>query len=117
MRDIDIDSKDYKELKRIQESIPEDLKKRLVIKRVQAPTVNKVVSLALHDDSIPADVKEKLQHLKDLGYFNKKEEVINKSVQKKIDKYVNMEIAKSIQAGRLSKPADNSLFNKLIKNV
>ena len=117
MRDIDIDRKDYKELKRIQESIPEDFKKRLIIKRVQAPTVNKIVSLALHDKNTPQELKDQLQHLKDIGYFNKKEEVINKSVQKKIDKYVNMEIAKSIQAGRLSKPADNSLFNKLIKNV
>jgi hypothetical protein len=117
MRDIDIDSADYKELKRIQESIPNDLKKRLIIKRVQAPTVNKIVSLALHDKDTPQELKDQLQHLKDIGYFNKKEEVINKSVQKKIDKYVNMEIAKSIQAGRLSKPDDNSLFNKLIKNV
>lgn len=104
-----------KELKRIQESIPEKMKSRLLIKRSVAPTVKKVVNLALKDKDITDKQKERLQHLKDTGLFDKKEEVVNKTAQKEIDKYLNEEIAKSIAAGRLPEPKDNSLFNKYLK--
>jgi hypothetical protein len=103
------------ELRRIGESIPKSMQDRLIIKRDQLPTVNKVVSLALHDDNVPEKQKERLRNIKAAGLLNKKVDVVNKTAQKEIDNYLNQEIAKSIAAGRLPKPKDNTLFDKYIK--
>jgi hypothetical protein len=108
-------SKHLKELTRINESIPQKMKDRLVVMRNQTPTINKVVSLALHDPEVPEKQKERLRHLKEAGTFSVKREEVNKTAQKEIDDYVTQEIAKSIAAGRLPKPKDNTLFDKYIK--
>lgn len=99
----EIKDSDLKELRRIQESIPKDLLDRLVVKRSVTPTMAKALSLFLHRKDLTPEQREKAQALKDSGILNQKEEVVNQSVQKKIDRYVSEEIEKSIKAGRLSK--------------
>lgn len=112
---LELDEKQKTELIRIQNSIPQKMKDRLIIKRNQLPTVNKVVSLALKDPSISVKQKERLRHIKEAGLLDKKSEEVNQTAQKEIDEYLNEEIAKSIIAGRLPKPKDNTLFDKYIK--
>lgn len=112
---LELDEKQKTELIRIQNSIPQKMKDRLIIKRNQLPTVNKVVSLALKDPSISEKQKERLRHIKEAGLLDKKSEEVNQTAQKEIDEYLNEEIAKSIIAGRLPKPKDNTLFDKYIK--
>jgi predicted urease superfamily metal-dependent hydrolase len=110
-----ISDKDLRELKRIHETIPEDLKKRLVIKRAVTPTMAKMLSLAMHQKDIDPERLEKLQTIKDAGILDQKEEVINRSVEKKISKYLDGEIIKSVKAGRLSKPPQKSELSKHFK--
>lgn len=93
---------DLRELRRIQESIPDDLKRRLIIKRAATPTMAKMLSLALHRKDLTPEQREKFQTIKDSGILNKKEEVVNETIQKRIDKYLEKEINRSIAAGRLS---------------
>lgn len=100
---IDVKDSDLQELKRIQESIPEDLKKRLIMKRMVTPGMAKAVRMALREKNLDEATREKLQHIKDSGIVDQKEDVVNQSVQKKIDRFISQEIEKSIKAGRLSK--------------
>ena len=115
MKKVKINDKELAELKRINESVPKEMKDRLIIKRNQIPTVNKVVSLALHDPDVPQKQKDRLKHLKEAGHFNLTSDEVNKTAQKEIDEYLNTEIAKSIVAGRLPQPKDNKLLDKYIK--
>lgn len=98
----EIKESDLKELRRIQESIPKELKERLIMKRAVTPTMAKVLSMALHRKDLTPEQREKLQTVKDSGILEKKEEVVNETISKRIDKYLNDEINKSIAAGRLS---------------
>lgn len=102
-----IKDKDLKELRRIQDSIPKELSSRLVVKRLVTPTMAKALSLALHDKNLDPKVRERMQNIWDSGVLHQKEDVVNESVQKKIDKYVSSEIEKSIAAGRLTKKPTN----------
>lgn len=104
-----------KELNRIQDSIPADMKKRLIRNQYASPTVRKILRLALKDESVSQEKKDSIQTIIDTGIVDKKEDVINQTAQKEIDNYVDQEIAKSIVAGRLPRPKDNSLFDKYIK--
>lgn len=97
------------------ESVPQELKDRLIVKRYSNPTLRKVASIAMKDETVSEEQKQKLQTLKEAGYFDKKEPQVNKSVQDKIDKYINNEIAKSILAGRLPEPKSNTLAAKYVK--
>lgn len=99
----EIKDSDLKELRRIQESIPKDLRDRLIIKRNVTPTMAKALSLFLHRKDLTPEQREKAQAIKDSGILEQKEDVVNQAVQKKIDKYVSGEIERSIKAGRLSK--------------
>lgn len=107
--------KEIKELDRIGESIPKELLNRLIVQRYAAPAIRKVVKAALKDDGVSEEKKEQLRNLQSAGYFDKKEDVVNKSAQKEIDAYINEEIAKSVMAGRLPEPKSNTLVAKYIK--
>lgn len=106
--------KHLKELERIQDSVPDSIKGRLLRKKKVTPTVRKVVDLALNDPEISDKKKEQLRNLNDTGLFDKSEEVVNKTAQKELDEYMNTQIARSIAAGRLPKPKNNTVFDKYI---
>lgn len=112
---IELKESDLREIRRIQESIPEDLKRRIVIKRAVTPAMAQAVRLGLHSKDVPPEVKEKLQHIKDSGIVDQKEEVENKTVAKKIRRYVDSEIEKSIRAGRLSARPNREQITNITK--
>ena len=105
----DISDRDLRELRRIQESIPKEWKDTLITKELVTPHMARGIEKMLRDKHLTAEQKEKLQAVRDSGYFHQTEEAVNKRVQKKIDKYLNEEINKSIKAGRLSKHANKGL--------
>lgn len=107
--------KDLKELLRIQETIPEDLKSRLFINRAVTPTISKVMKLAMKDPDMTEEKRQQMQTLKDSGMLDQKEKVVNKTVEKKIDAYLTEEMNKSIKAGRLTPPSESELKGKYLK--
>jgi hypothetical protein len=107
----DIKDKDLREMRRIQASIPEDLKKRLVRKVKVTPTMSKAIDLVLKQD-LTKEQREKFENIKKSGILEQKEEVVNKSVERAVDQYVTAEMLKSIRAGRLSKPEKGTLLSK-----
>lgn len=98
----EIKDSDLRELRRIQESIPKEWQDKLIVKRHVTPTMAKALSLFLHRKDLTPEQREQAQAIKDSGILEQKEDVVNQSVQKKIDRYVSEEIEKSIKAGRLS---------------
>jgi uncharacterized membrane-anchored protein YjiN (DUF445 family) len=107
--------KDIKELKRIHDSIPESMRKRLMKKEKVTPTISKVIKMALKDPTMPPERRKEIQDLQDTGKFDQVEEVVNKKVEKEIDAYVLEEMRKSVLAGRLTKPKNDTLLDKYIK--
>lgn len=97
-----IHAKDLRELRRIQESIPKELRERLTYETMVTPTMAKVVELGLRDKNVDEKVKEKLRAIKESGLLHQKESVVNKSVERKIKAYLDEEIDRSIRAGRLT---------------
>jgi len=91
----------FKELKRINESVPAYLKSNVVTEQFASPTVKKVVDTALEDPNFPEEKKQQLILLKENGYFDKTKPVENPKIVKQIDQYVMREIRKSIKEGRL----------------
>lgn len=106
---------DTSELQRIQETIPEDIKKRLMRSVKITPIISKLAreAVEMKDDSDPN--KERIQTLIDAGVFDKKEDVENKTAIAELNKYLETEIAKSVLAGRLSKPKDLKVMDKYKK--
>jgi len=108
------ESQIYKELQRIQASVPEALRKSVVSEQDANPTVNFVVEKALEDPDFPQHKKDELLRLKEIGYFDQKEYKENEKVKKQIDAYVNREIKKAVKEGRL--PTRKQLKVILSKN-
>ena len=98
----DIKDSDLKELRRIQESIPKEWSDKLIRKVYITPEHKKAVDEVLRRKDLTEVQREKVQAIKDSGYFAQKEEVVNKSIEKKIKQYVEAEIEKSKRAGRLT---------------
>ena len=101
---MEISDKDLKELRRIHDSIPEEWKKRVTVKQKVSPTVEWAVKKAIDSGELTAKKKNQFQNVLDSGVLSQEEDVENTKVTKKIDEYLKREMAKSIRAGRLSKP-------------
>lgn len=91
----------FKELQRIQRSVPELLRKSVVRKTPATPTVAMVVEKALEDPDFPEEKKEELRKLKENGHFDTQNLITDPKVEKEIDAYVNREIKKAVKEGRL----------------
>ena len=89
------------ELMRIQQTIPACYLKNVLKNKKLSPTVKKVVSEAVKDESIDESKRKEYQLLLDSGELDKTELIENKSVVKKINAWVDKKIAESIKDGRL----------------
>jgi hypothetical protein len=101
------------ELQKIQQSIPACYLKNVLKNKKLSPTVKKVVSEAVKDESISEEKRREYQLLLDSGDLDKVEVVENKSVVKKINAWVDKKIAEAIKEGRL--PSKEEL-TKLYEN-
>lgn len=86
----------------------------MVNKKV-TPTISKVVKLALKSEDLDPEKKEQMQALLDSGRLDVTEQETNKKVEKAIDEYVMEEMRKSVLAGRLTAPKNDTLLGKYIK--
>lgn len=107
--------RDRKEIERIQSTIPHELLDKLMVTRKVTPTISKVIDMAIKEKSMDDEKREELIALKETGKFDVTEQVVNKTVEKKIDDYVTHEMYKSVRAGRLAPPKNGTLLDKYIK--
>ena len=93
-----------KELRRISMSIPKELLNNLMKEQSVAPSIIEIMDKALVDPDVSEKDKERFRHIKDSGYLNRKEMVVDFEVQKKIDEYLDKEIKTAIKLGRIPDP-------------
>lgn len=107
-----------KELGRIQQSVPEFIKKNILEVVDATPDLRQAVEHALTDDEFPEDKKKGLKALNDLKMFSQKKVVENPKYIKMQEEWINREINKSVKAGRLPKKyqINNDEFIKAIKS-
>jgi ribosomal protein S8 len=107
-----------KELRRISNSIPAELKDNILIKVRKMETTNEMYENALKDKDVSEATLKKLQMLKDGGYLDETEFIENDEVIKKINDYLEEQINLSIKLGRLpDKEELQKLINKTKKYV
>lgn len=90
-----------KVLKEIQLSVPEALRKAVVVRSPATPVMKMIVDKALEDPEFPEEKKQQLRELKDAGYFEKEHLGENPKIANQIENYVNREIKKAVKEGRL----------------
>ena len=108
-----MNAKAAKELRRIMSSIPDNLKKDITREEYATPAMREIYDRAMKDKTVNGKMKRKLSLLKDAGYLDKKEEVVNEEATTKIDKWLDEQIKRSIRLGRLPKPTKDE-YNKFI---
>lgn len=96
-----------RELKRIQEGIPEELLVGLMKKEKISPTIKQLVekALKLPEDQTTPEQRQRFQVLIDSGFLDREIEVLDHDKEKLLDQYFEAEIALSVKAGRLPKEA------------
>lgn len=90
-----------KELKRIQDSVPEMLKKATLTEVKKTPEMEMVFQKAMEEPNITPERKEQLRRLLASGMFSKTKITENAKIAKMRDNWVIREIKKAVKAGRL----------------
>ncbi len=111
-----------KKLAEINSRLPKMISKNIIQEVSVTPTVKFVVEQAMSDPDFPADKKEKLKTLYELGDFSKKKIVENKKFAKMADQWMAREINKAIKKGELPHPSQikdlphvKELYQKVLK--
>lgn len=90
-----------KELKRINDSVPELLRRATLIETKATPELEMLAQKAQTDPDFPQAKKEQIQKMYDSGIFSKKRIVENAKVVKMRNDFVNRAIKKAVKEGRL----------------
>lgn len=90
-----------KELKRINDSVPQLFKDMTIIETKKTPAIEFVAQKLIEDPDISQEKKDKIKKLLDKGTFSKMKLTENVTIAKMRDEYVSREIKKSVKAGRL----------------
>jgi len=90
-----------KELKRINDSVPDLIKEFTLIKKEKHSVIEFVMRKALEEPNISEEKKKRLRKALATGIFNQTTIAENPDVAKQRDDWVTREIKKSVKAGRL----------------
>lgn len=90
-----------KELKRIQDSVPQLFKDTMFTKVKKTPTLEMVAEKAIEDNDFPEEKKARVQMLLNEGHLSKENYIENAKTAQQRDLWVQKEIKKSVAAGRL----------------
>lgn len=101
-------------IKQIQDGIPKELLMNLTKTELQSPTIKKLFEKALTDPSTTERQRRNIQAMLDSGKLDREVEVLDHEVEKQIDAYYEVEIAKAVKLGRLPAEAEklDTLKNK-----
>ena len=105
-----------KELQRIQQSIPVEWTSKLIIRVNPSQKMLDVLHKIVKDPEATQEQKYKAQLMIDAELFSKEEDTVDKHVEKKINDYIESEIAKSVKRGTLTKVKKFRNLKKKIKN-
>ena len=105
---------DIREIERINRSIPKDLIAKLEVEVDTTPEMKSAFERASKDKTISADLRRKAKLIIDSGFWSKRHKVVDSEVEKQINEYLDVEIAKSRKLGLLSKSAK---LPKLVKKA
>lgn len=104
MKKLELTEKQRAVLTRIQNSIPEELLKKVTYKERPADVIYEIIDKAMEDPEVSQEVKDKFYLIKLSGILEREIEVEDKDVTSEIDKFVDSEIEKAIKRGELPKP-------------
>lgn len=93
-------------IKQIQEGIPQELLRNLTKTELQSPTIKKVFEKVLVHPDTTERQRRNVQAMLDSGKLDREVEVLDHEVEKQIDVYFEVEIAKAVKLGRLPKEAE-----------
>lgn len=89
------------EIRRIVDSIPEELKNNVTEIAYEFPTIIEVVELTLNNPDTPEETRKRLEAIKQMGDIYSTIEIENEETTKKIEAYLEEEFEKSRRLGRL----------------
>lgn len=103
--------KHLREIQRINKLIPAEMLARLTTKQYKNPTIRDMVNRALDNPTEVAHIVSeadfaKYRAMKESGYLDEMEEVINHDVEKEIDTFLEQEFEKARKLGRLPPPQE-----------
>ncbi len=104
-----MNNKTLKELRRINNSIPDELKKG-ILKRVRVlDGANTIYERLKEEPETNPEIFRKLSILKEGGYLDEMEDAEDTDITAKIDAYLQEQIDRSIKLGRLPKKEEKLL--------
>lgn len=106
-----------KVLKRIQDSVPQELTSKLMKKETVAPTIRLAYEMMLKDPNASEETKRKAQILLDSGYLDKVVDVVDTEVEKAINQFIEDEIEAAMKRGELPKKKKYRNVGKKIKRI
>lgn len=104
------------ELQRIQNSIPKEWTEKLVIKDNPSKKILETLKKIVVDPDATESQRYKAQLMLDAEMFEKEVDMGDKKVEKKINDFIESEIAKSVKRGTLPKGKKFRNIKKIIKN-
>lgn len=90
-----------KEIAKIQQSVPELLRKNTLVEALKTPEMKLVAEKAMDDEFLPDEKRKQIKQLYDLGLFSGKTIKENPKVAKQRDLWVQREIKRAVKEGRL----------------
>ncbi len=103
-----MNKKTEKKLRAITESVPQELRDKLVTRDYIAPDVrNAVIEQLIEELTDPEEIKEqrRLQNMFDAGFYDAMEDIVDPEIAKQIDEFVENKIQEAIDAGDLPDPS------------
>lgn len=94
-----MNSKVTKEMRRIAETIPEEMLRNLTTRELAYPSIVETINKAIEDPETNEKMRERLTNLRDSGRLNVTEEVVDKEAEKVLDQWWSEEISKAIDEG------------------
>lgn len=88
-------------LENINKSIPASLVQGLLKTELIFPTLKQLAEAAVKSKKTPADEVEKYQAMLDSGYFDKTHQIVDTSVEKQIEDYIESQIKQAVADGLL----------------
>lgn len=112
-----MNSKTARELRRISESIPQEMLDRLIVEKEAMSTTKDLLKKAIKDKSVPKEKRDKFKNVLDSGYLNFTEKVSDPEVEKEIEEWVDNQIEIAIRNGRVPDPKTDKELQKYIKKA
>lgn len=104
------------ELERISSNIPDEILENLYYEEEANKTIKTVIAKALDDQNFPEEKKDKYRNLLESGRLDGTVKREDEDVREELEEWMEKEIQKSIEAGRLP-DRDSELFNNLKEKI